>query len=466
MEILTDEERGKLIERVTNENPFYLVQTGNVEITKKDIETLYDAIVRSPPTDSSDFFEDFNPSLAETKAGSLGFVTRLTRKNKKSAYLKNIESRDLVLKTCFFEDRKRALDTKKLEETINEIVVSAIIRFLAYQNIAPAIPVFYDWFIEKKESARAKGVYFNLVLERLSKDIFPIRNDVYNNAAILLQVLTSLKALQKSVSFMHNDLHVGNVMYKTLQTAGHLELGGGEYYVDLKKTNQNIVKLIDFGRSSLVNFDGDVIGIDDFEEMGVFNRVIPCLDVRFFIISMAFAFFENTRKQDDIETFAPLFDLLVDKEALSQHVLGEPNENALEIAENRGSSRNSVWSAVTTLADGFVALAVYNSKNERLDMLTALQRYWPYVEEYTRDIDGILKSEVFDAFRIKKPSRGNIITYASAMSLKDMIACKACSSTVDLSICQCNTAFYCNAECQSAHWESHKETCNQAFIWT
>ena len=83
--------------------------------------------------------------------------------------------------------------------------------------------------------------------------------------SMIIQILMSLLAYQKSFSFTHNDLHTNNIMYvSTEKTFLYYKFNGQHYKVP---TFGRLYKIIDFGRA-IYKFRGNVICSDSYHPKG------------------------------------------------------------------------------------------------------------------------------------------------------------------------------------------------------
>ena len=136
-----------------------------------------------------------------------------------------------------------------------------------YTLIHPTMPVLVT--IQEKLDDNLDDIYEDILeqlfIETKFEKLREIRRNIFDKKmkAWILQMLFALKSANETIDFVHNDLHIHNVMgLKTNRKYIKFQVDEQIYKVP---TYGYVVKIIDFGRSTF-RLDGKLIMSDVFDK--------------------------------------------------------------------------------------------------------------------------------------------------------------------------------------------------------
>lgn len=176
-----------------------------------------------------------------------------------------------------------------------------------YTLIHPTMPVAV--MIQEKLDKDFDDIYEDVLKNFLSHSKFPrlnaIRKKIFDDkmSAWLMQILVALKSANDSIDFVHNDLHIHNVMGKQTEKQFIIfQLDDKSYKVP---TYGWRLKIIDFGRSTFkINNKlvlGDVFDDDNEAEGQYTKKILPCPS--FDLARFACSFFEDLEEEERQKIF-------------------------------------------------------------------------------------------------------------------------------------------------------------------
>jgi hypothetical protein len=209
-----------------------------------------------------------NPSLYELK-------------NTKDYFKHVLNDRpDLFMKIVPLYNQKEGhvISDNDLDEVYTEVVVAYFLNELVYgyENVASLhFMTIVDWFLafkstvvqQEEKDAEPEVPFYHQVI--VSEKIDMVANDVLENRttaidfmrevrSTLFQTFHALEVAWHTHKFTHNDLHLGNIMYKRIEAGSVLDnknflynrIGKNHWYrIPKEDLKGKFVKIIDFGRN-------------------------------------------------------------------------------------------------------------------------------------------------------------------------------------------------------------------------
>lgn len=177
-------------------------------------------------------------------------------------------------------------------EALNDVVAGMRVSSLVHSGVSPAFATVVDYFAVNAglDGFAVADTNLFVVSEKIShslRDVVSEMRDagtmtVVNMArSTLAQVLLALEAAQSKLRFMHNDLHMGNVMLDALPqdyrdrdaVMRFRRPSGTNMFIPASHTGFKIARIIDFGRSRVDDPNKPTMAPPSYISMRVFKMI-------------------------------------------------------------------------------------------------------------------------------------------------------------------------------------------------
>ena len=323
--VLSQSEINELVERLSQnyEKNMRVSETGPFPTLKamRDLGTGYNC--------STKFSKVYELDKIVKRGGASGAVVielKTVSEEERLRRMQNvIGSLRLVVKKIPYSYDERVDD-----ENFMDIVIGSRLNVLIASKIATGFMRTVDWFVCKDFVGRSSDPRLYAVLERLDYEIvsYLASRQVAEPElvlSLLAQLLCNLESAQKSIGYVHYDLHTGNVL---VQNTPRRKLAEADYwsftrpngavvYVSREATSNQEVKMIDFGRNRIrmpvfkqnppyeITQALKTYNVEGYEEFGITRSLHQQHDMRRFSIHFVEQLYLKSLAEDT-ETFSAM----------------------------------------------------------------------------------------------------------------------------------------------------------------
>lgn len=202
--------------------------------------------------------------------------------------LKKNESNHTSVDLCTIDNKQYVLKTCKKCENEYDYYNEYLVAKYGLNELQPCMENFVFIYDLEVFDGNLK-IYEEFVSNQTFEDhlkyllLLPDDNVMVEIVKSILQVLLSLEVAQNRYHFCHYDLHLKNIMMKSVSTKN---LEYNLFHQNCRVNNVSFVcKIIDFGISSMKQ-KNVVFGTRDYKQFGVYPFLLPAIDLFRFLFSL------------------------------------------------------------------------------------------------------------------------------------------------------------------------------------